>query len=151
TFAHGSTDTNAFAAFITNNKNASVTPAANTALPQNATAGSNATAPAVGLNQTLGVGSAFPLTQTVIATNASGSGPATNPVLNGNAPQGSAATLSVKTWNSDPAVTNTFHLSIPSLGVDTDFTSQSLLKGASTSTVTNNNGSFRLTTSNTNY
>jgi hypothetical protein len=62
---------------------------------------------------------------------------------------GSGATVTVNTWNPDPTVDNSFHLSIPGLGLETDFTSKSLLKGASTTVA--GGGGLRLTTSNTNY
>jgi len=50
-------------------------------------------------------------------------------------------------------VQNTFHLSIPALGVNTDFTSNSLLKGASTVSLSSpaSGTPVRLTGSNVNY
>jgi hypothetical protein len=104
----------------------------------------------------LGAGTQFPLNQTVIQTTGTSISPASTPVVNGLSPLNDGATLKVtQSWNSDPAVANSFNLKIPSLGVDLNFTSPSLLKGASTVSATsdgsNGTGTFRMTTSNVSY
>jgi len=83
-------------------------------------------------------GTAFPLKQSVISITSSG-------IVPDAAANASGATLSVVNWNATGS--SQFRLTIPGLGVDSTFSSVSLLKGPSTV----NGGTFRLTASNMSY
>jgi hypothetical protein len=80
-------------------------------------------------------GTAFPLEQTAIAVSPYG-------VIADPAANSAGATLSVVDWSAKQ-----FHLSIPSLGVNTTFTSGTLLQGPTLVTI----GDTRLALSNMNY
>jgi len=145
TLGSGSTDQNKFDQFVTTKT--AVTPSGSPTLTApvfataNVSAGADGTIGPKGATQPLTSNPSFPLTQTVIAITGSGIGPANN----------AGATLSVKSWDPSPTVNNNFHMSIPSLGVEVDFQSPSLLKGASTAVPPQAGGGFRLTTSNSSY
>jgi hypothetical protein len=102
-----------------------------------ATMGANSTPSPPPGTQPLG-GTAFPLKQSVISATSSGIVPDT-------AANAGGATLSVINWNASGD--SQFRLTIPSLGVDTTFTSATLLKGRSNVL----DSTFRLTSSNLSY
>jgi len=152
TLSSGSTDQNRFADFVTTKT--TITPSGTPTLtaPVAATAGTKPTAQPNPNTQPLTANPSFPLTQTAIVITGCGIVPANTPVpgVNGPSPLDGGATLSVTGgFNSDPAASNNFVLTIPSLGISTPFTSSSLLKGASTTIA--GGGGLRLTTSNSSY
>jgi C-lobe and N-lobe beta barrels of Tf-binding protein B len=101
-------------------------PAVTFAPPAPATLGSNTTpVPNSGSVQT---GSAFPLKQSVVAVSSNSIGPDV-------AANNGGATISVINWNGSGS--SQFRLTIPGLGIEGTFSSESLFKGASTiSTIT---------------